>query len=161
MTIYMHYRIDVSILHSTHGGDQTSKIWISILAGFPGHSYEWQGLLFTSVKDCVEFLGLPWKVVWKLRGLPWELVEILEVVIILSLISPSVVSVTQLISIRVICVAQRICITVLTCQYERYALPNLYALPYSNVNSSYMRCPTYVHYRIDLSIWVICVTQLI
>jgi len=56
---------DVTCNQSAHRGDQTSDIWISRSAGFPGHSFEWRGLTFTSVE---KNLGLPWKLVWKLYG---------------------------------------------------------------------------------------------
>jgi len=61
-------------LWSAHGGDQTWNIWISRFNSFPVHSFEWRGLLFTSVKICLICWGLPWKHVWTLRGPPWKLV---------------------------------------------------------------------------------------
>ena len=77
----------VPCLPTNQGGDQTYNIWVSRFAGVPGHSFEWRGLPFTHMKNCLKLLGLPWKRVWKLEGFLWKLVEIVAVGIILSLIS--------------------------------------------------------------------------
>ena len=76
-----------SLSHTAHGGDQTRFFGIFRLDSFLVHSFERRGLPFTSMKNCLKFLGLPWKLVWKWRGLPWQLDEILAVLIILSPIS--------------------------------------------------------------------------
>ena len=47
-----------------------------------------------------------------------------------------------------------ICITVLACQYD------FYALSYWNVDTSYLRYPTSMHYRVDLSIWFLWIIVL-
>ena len=72
---------------TSHGGEQTSNMWISRFACFPGHLCEWRGLPFTPVKKSLKILGLPWKFVWKSRGLLWNLAEILAVVVMISPIS--------------------------------------------------------------------------
>ena len=70
-----------------HGGHQTQNIWISGLDSFPVHSFEWRELPFTLVQTCLNFWGIPWNFVRKLRGLSENLFQLLAVVIISSQIS--------------------------------------------------------------------------
>ena len=55
---------------TAQGGDQTSNIWISRLAGFPGHT----GLPFTSVNSGSNCLT-PVKTCWKDTGTPGKTCE--------------------------------------------------------------------------------------
>jgi len=73
---------------ATHGGDQTSNIWISRSDRIPVSSSKRWGLLSITVKTCFNFWGLPWKFVWNVRGLLGKVVEILAVVIISQVRSP-------------------------------------------------------------------------
>ena len=54
-----------------------------------------RGLLFSSVKNSLNFFGLPWKLVWKLLGLTWKFVEALAVVFYFKVRSPPSVAYTQ------------------------------------------------------------------
>jgi len=58
---------------ATHGGDQTSNIWISRSNDFLVTFLEWQGLRLHTWKP-VQIWGLPWNCVWYVRGLRWKLV---------------------------------------------------------------------------------------
>jgi len=46
-------------IHTVHGGDHTSNIWISRLDCCPVHYLEWRGLPFTSVNTCLKFWDSP------------------------------------------------------------------------------------------------------
>jgi len=78
---------DTTCSTTAHRGDHPWNIWISRLAGFPGHSVEWRGLPFTSVTDCLNFLTTPVKTCSKITGTLVKTCGILAVVIISSPIS--------------------------------------------------------------------------
>ena len=55
---------------STHGGDQTWNILIFRSAGFPSHSFEWQGLPLTPLKPCLKIFWTPVRSCLKVTGTP-------------------------------------------------------------------------------------------
>jgi len=55
-------------------GDQTLDIWISRFSWFSRTLFWVTETLFTHVKPCLKYWGLPRKRVENVRGLPWKLV---------------------------------------------------------------------------------------
>jgi len=78
--VWMHHQMnELGVTHM----NASSNEWVTGTPVF----FEWRGPPFTYIKNCLKFLGLPWKLVWKVWGLLWRLVEILAVAIFLRPIS--------------------------------------------------------------------------
>jgi len=72
------YTLYIYILYRTRRRSDLKYLDLQIIR-FP---HIIRGLPFSSVKTSLNFWGLLWELVWKLRGFPWKFIEILEVVII-------------------------------------------------------------------------------